>query len=75
MQPVSIHTMIKVRKVFDDFLGEVNCCCHYGLIGLVFDCVAEVKPATFMENIVTIYRNLEATFNANVVRPVSSSKL
>ncbi|KAK1440833.1 hypothetical protein QVD17_06665 [Tagetes erecta] len=33
----------------------------------------EVKPATFMENIVTIYRNLEATFNANVIHPVSSN--
>ncbi|KAL8240736.1 hypothetical protein R6Q59_014091 [Mikania micrantha] len=32
----------------------------------------EVKPATFMENIVTIYRNIEATFNANAIHPVSS---
>ncbi|KAK9071734.1 hypothetical protein SSX86_008163 [Deinandra increscens subsp. villosa] len=29
----------------------------------------EVKPATFMENIVAIYRNLEATFNASVIHP------
>ncbi|KAI3808701.1 hypothetical protein L1987_24659 [Smallanthus sonchifolius] len=32
----------------------------------------EVKPASFMENIATIYRNLEATFNANVIHPVCS---
>ncbi|KAK1410138.1 hypothetical protein QVD17_36672 [Tagetes erecta] len=29
----------------------------------------EVKPAPFIENIVTIYRNLQGTFNANVIHP------
>lgn len=32
----------------------------------------EVKPALFMENIVTIYRSLDATFNANILQPVCS---
>ncbi|KAI3748060.1 hypothetical protein L6452_10893 [Arctium lappa] len=32
----------------------------------------EVKPALFMENIVTIYRSLDATFNANLLHPVCS---
>ncbi|XP_024984241.1 BRCA1-associated RING domain protein 1 isoform X1 [Cynara cardunculus var. scolymus] len=32
----------------------------------------EVKPALFMENIVAIYRSLDATFNANLLHPVCS---
>ncbi|MFS7955935.1 putative [histone H3]-lysine(4) N-trimethyltransferase chromatin regulator PHD family [Helianthus anomalus] len=32
----------------------------------------EVKPAPFMENIVSIYRNLEATFTSHVIHPVCS---
>ncbi|XP_076908631.1 BRCA1-associated RING domain protein 1-like [Bidens hawaiensis] len=32
----------------------------------------EVKHVPFMENIVAIYRNLEATFKANVIHPVCS---
>ncbi|KAI3722343.1 hypothetical protein L2E82_33379 [Cichorium intybus] len=32
----------------------------------------EAKPASFIENIVNIYRNIDATFNANVFHPVRS---
>ncbi|CAI9262952.1 unnamed protein product [Lactuca saligna] len=32
----------------------------------------EVKPASFMENIVNIYRDIDRTFNANLFRPVQS---
>nr|XP_043633946.1 BRCA1-associated RING domain protein 1 [Erigeron canadensis] len=32
----------------------------------------EVKSASFMENIVNIYKNLDATFNASLVHPVCS---
>ncbi|KAJ0551143.1 putative transcription factor C2H2 family [Helianthus annuus] len=32
----------------------------------------EVKPAPFMENIVSIFRNLEATFTSHVIHPVCS---
>ncbi|KAL4577217.1 hypothetical protein LXL04_013322 [Taraxacum kok-saghyz] len=32
----------------------------------------EAKPASFLENIVNIYRNIEATLNANLFHPVRS---
>lgn len=42
------------------------------MVHLTYSEVADSRPAAYMENMVTIYRGLEATFSANFFQHVSS---